>query len=252
MRQNWNARDSKFSSVKTDRRKEIGLDCTSGFSCFFFFRDIPVFQYCCSLFSKCCYLKAFMCSCFQMLLFSCFQSSCFQVFIFSSVRVFRCSCVPVFRCSCFQIFLFLDVPVFRCSFFQILMFSDSHVFQCSCFHVFMFSSISLIMISNVSFFRWSCFQITHVFRCSCFPVFLFLCSCCRNAEARRSRLCWLVLKTVWSWGYLWEKTGYSLVQSDIQVCTYHMRQNWNARDTKVSSLKTVKEIGLHCSSIFSL
>ena len=56
-------------------------------------------------------------------------------------------------------------------------------------------------------------------------------------------------KTVVSRSYLCEKTGYSLVHSDIQVCTYHMRLNWNARDTKDSSSRTVFEMGLDCSCV---
>ena len=106
-----------------------------------------------------------------------FHCSCFQMILFSDVPVFHCSCfsVLVFRCSCFPVFLFSDVPVFRCSCFQMFLFSIVPVFYCSCFQMFMFSSVP-------------------VFQCSCFPVFLFLCSCCQNAEARRSRLCWLVLK----------------------------------------------------------
>ena len=59
-------------------------------------------------------------------------------------------------------------------------------------------------------------------------------------------------KTVVFWSYLWEKTGYSLVHSDIQVCTYHVKLNWNARDTKVSFWRTVKEMGLDCSWVVFL
>ena len=105
------------------------------------------------------------------------------MFLFSDVPVFKCSCFPlflfpdvaVFHCSCFQMFVFSDVPVFRCSHFQMFLFSDVPIFRCSCFQVFLFSDVP-------------------VFQYSCFPLFLFLCSCCQNAEARRSRLCWLVLK----------------------------------------------------------
>ena len=111
MRQNWNARDTKVSSFKTDRRKEIGLDCSSGFSCFFFFRDVPVFQYCCSLFSDVAVLKH---SCVPV-----FRCSCFPVFLFSEAPVFRCSCFPVFFCFHFKLLLFPDVPVFQCSCFSV-------------------------------------------------------------------------------------------------------------------------------------
>ena len=97
------------------------------------------------------------------------------MFLFSDVLVFR-------------FLLFSDVPVFRCSCFQMFMFSDVLVFRCSCFPAFLFPSVPV--------FQSSCVFVSDhpVFRCSCFPVFLFLCSCCLNAEARRSRLCWLVLK----------------------------------------------------------
>ena len=144
-----------------------------------------------------------------MFLFSSIVVLCFQIFPFLSIPVFLFSGVPHFRCSCFPEFLFSSFPVF--------LFSGAHVFRCSCFLVFLFSSIpmflfQIILFSNASIFRCSCFQIIlfsevpvfphsrvfvsdhPVFRCSCFPVFLFLCSCCLNAEAHRSRLCWLVLK----------------------------------------------------------
>ena len=114
------------------------------------------------------------CSCFQMFLFSsvpvsscpCFQLFLFSLFLFSIVPVFI---VPVFHCSCFQMFLFS-----RCFCFPLFPF-PVFLFLCSCFQI--------ILVSIVA-----------VFICSCFPLFLFLCSCCQNAEARSSRLCWLVLK----------------------------------------------------------
>ena len=100
---------------------------------------------------------------------SVFHCSCFQMFLFSSVPVSSCSCFQLFL---FSLFLFSIVPVSRCFCFPLFLFP---VFQCSCFQI--------ILVSIVA-----------VFICSCFPVFLFLCSCCQNAEARSSRLCWLVLK----------------------------------------------------------
>ena len=111
--------------------------------------------------------------------------------LFSDVLVFRCSCfpmflfshVPVFHYSCFPLFLFPDVPVFVCSCFQMFL------FLCSCFQMFLFPSVFL--------FQIFLFFLVPVFRCSCFPMFLFLCSCCQNAEARSSRLCWLVLKRLY-------------------------------------------------------
>ena len=113
----------------------------------------------------------------------CLPFSCFQMFLFSDVPALRCCSFPlflfpdvlIFRCSCFQMFPFPDVPAFRCCYFQMFLFSDVPIFRCSCFPLFLFSNVP-------------------VCRCSCFPVFLFLCSSCKNAEARRSRLCWLVLK----------------------------------------------------------
>ena len=90
----------------------------------------------------------------NQLLFFYLDFPLFQLFPIFAVSVFRCSCFPAIQCSCFQMFLFSDF---------------------SCFQMFLFSDVP-------------------VFRCSYFLVFLFLCSCCLNAEARRSRLCWLVLK----------------------------------------------------------
>ena len=127
------------------------------------------------------------------------------MFLFSSVPVFHsCFSVPVYRCSCFPLFLFL------CSCFQMFLFSSVLVFHCSCFSV-------------------------PVFRCSCFSLFLFSsvpviqCSCSSVFAVRTLRPvglgCVDGTKTVVSWSYLWEKTGYSLVHSDIQVCTYHTRQD---------------------------
>ena len=115
------------------------------------------------------------------------------MFLFSDVPVFQSSCfpafllpdAPVFRCSCFLVFLFSSISVFL---FQIILFSDASIFRCSCFQNILFSEVPV--------FQHSCVFVSDhpVFRCSCFPVFLFLCSFCLNAEARRSRLCWLVLK----------------------------------------------------------
>ena len=175
------------------------------------------------------------------------------VFLFSDVPVFRCSCfpvflfssVPVFQCSCNQLFLISDVPVFRCSFIQMFLYSNVPLFQCSCFPV--------ILFSDVPVFQYSLFQIflfsdVPVLQCSCVPVFrcsFFQCSCFSVPAVWTLRPigvgCVDGTKTVASWSYLWEKTGYSLVHSDIQVCTYHTRQDWNARDTKVSSLKTAEK-----------
>ena len=173
------------------------------------------------------------------------------------ILVFRCSWVlflfsdvPVFHCSCFQMFLFSSVPVSSCSCFHLFLFSlflfpDVPVFHCSCFQMFLFSRCFCFPLSPfpVFLFLCSCFQIilvsiVAVFICSCFSVFLFLCSCCQNAEARSSRLCWLVLKRLNRGVTSGRRPGIVWFQSDIQVCTYHMRQDWNARDTKVSSLKT--------------
>ena len=134
---------------------------------FLFFLDVPVCHHCCVPF--------FRCSCFPVFLFSSvlvFQCSCFQMFLFSSV--------PVINCSWFQLLLYSDVPVFHSSCFPLYLFSFVLVFRCSCFPVFLFSS--------VPDFRFSCFQMF------LFPVFLFLCSCCLNAEARRSRFVLMVLK----------------------------------------------------------
>ena len=200
----------------------------------------------CSCFS----VPVFSCSCFPVFLFLC---SCFQLFLFSSVPVFSCSHFPVFLFSSAPVCLFLIsiVPVFQFLVFLFL-FSDAPVNQCSCF--------------SVPVFRCSCFTVPvslcFFSRCSCFPLFLFSSvpvfqSSCSSVSAVRTLRpvglgCVDGTKTVASWSYLWEKTGYSLVHSDIQVCTYHTRQNWNARDTKVSSIKTVKEIGLDCSRFCSL
>ena len=121
------------------------------------------------------------------------------------ILVFRCSWVlflysdvSVFHCSCFQMFLFSSVPVSNCSSFHC---SCIHCSMCSCFQMFLFSRCFCLPLFPypVFLFLCSCFQIilvsiVAVFICSCFPVFLFLCSCCQNAEARSSRLCWLVLK----------------------------------------------------------
>ena len=116
--------------------------------------------------------------------------SCFQRFLFSDVPVFHCSYFQMFLflCSCFQMLQISSVPVSRCS-----------CFICSCFHMFFFYSCIRMSFLSVPVFRCSCFQMflfssVPDFRYSCFPLFLFLCSCCQNAEARRSRLCWLVLK----------------------------------------------------------
>ena len=150
------------------------------------------------------------------------------MFPFVIIAVFLFSEVPVFRCSCFLMFLFSSVPVFRCSCFQIFLFSSVLVFRCSCFQMFLFSSVPVFLCSYFQMFL--------------FPVFLFLCSCFSVPAVWTLRPvevgCVDGTKTVTSWSYLWEKTGYSLVHSDIQVYTYHTRQDWNARDTKVSSLKT--------------
>ena len=163
----------------------------------------------------------------------------------------------LFSSALFFWFLFSDAPVFW-GLVSLFLFSDAPVFQfscflCSCFLVFWFSSIpvSLFLFSDVP-----------VFHHSCVPLFLFssvpVSQCSRFFVPAVWTLrpvglgCVDGTKTVASWSYLWEKTGYSLVHSDIQVCTYHMRQNWNARDTKVSSIKTVKEIGLACSRFRSL
>ena len=242
-----------------------------------------VFLFLCSCFPGPCFsVPVFTYSCFPVFLFFC---SCFQIFLFSDVPVFRCSCfpvpcfsVPVFRCSCFpvslflfsnalflcfcfQMFLFPDVSVFQCL-VSLFLFSDAPVFQFSCFFV----SVLKCSVGDVLVFQCSCFSVP-VFRCSCFPSFLFSsvpfssvpvsqCSCFFVPAVWTLRPvglgCVDGTKTVASWSFLWEKTGYSLVHSDIQVCTYHTRQNWNARDTKVSSIKTVKEIGLGCSRFCSL
>ena len=142
------------------------------------------------------------------------------------------SFVSTFRCSCFQMFLFSIVLLFRCSCFPLSLFSDVPVFLCLYFQMFLFSFIS-------------------TFRCSRFPVFSFLDVPVSKCSSFSVPAVWTLrpigvgcvdgTKTVASWSYLWEKTGYSLVHSDIQVCTYHTRQDWNARDTEVSSLKTAEK-----------
>ena len=172
-----------------------------------------MFLGCVPVFRGSCFLDVlvFHCSCFQMFLFS-------MMFLFSIVPVFRCSCFPLFLFPDvpFSVFLFSDVAVFHCSCFQIFRFSDVPVFRCSCVQLYLFSDVPffhMFLFPLCSFFipvfKCSCFSvpvfrcsrfplflfsIIPVFRCSYFPLFLFLCSCCQNAEARRSRLCWLVLK----------------------------------------------------------
>ena len=93
--------------------------------------------------------------------------------------------------------------------------------------------VSLFLFSDVpvSLFLFLCF----FSRCYCFQLFLFSSvpvfqSSCSSVSAVRTLRpvglgCVDGTKTVASWSYLWEKTGYSLVHSDIQVCTYHTRQN---------------------------
>ena len=113
------------------------------------------------------------------------------MFLFVIIAVFLFSLfsdVPVFRCSCFPVFLFSNVSVFNVPFFQC---SSVPVFHCSCFLLFLFflcSCIQMFLFSSVLVFQCSCFQMF------LFPVFLFLCSCCLNAEARRSRFMLMVLK----------------------------------------------------------
>ena len=143
--------------------------------------------------------------------------------------MFLFSRVPV------SLFLFLDVPDFHFSCFPVSFFLV-HVFRCSCFPVFLFSIVlvSLFLFTDVPVFHCSCFSVP-VFRCSCFSLFLFSsvpviqCSCSSVFAVRTLRPvglgCVDGTKTVVSWSYLWEKTGYSLVHSDIQVCTYHTRQD---------------------------
>ena len=136
----------------------------------FFFPDDPVRHYhsCFQMFKCCCFPDVLVCI--------------GPVFIFTCVFFFDiCSFVPVFCCSPFQVFLFSFFFLFRCScfplssFFPVFLFSIVLIFRCSCFPW-----------SLLSDFLFFCVPI---FRCSCFPVFQFLCSCCLNAEARRSRLC---------------------------------------------------------------
>ena len=194
------------------------------------------------------------------------------LFLFSVVLLFRCSCFPspfqmflfsfvsLFRCSCFPLFSFSDVPVFLCLSFQMFLFSIVLLFRCSCFPLSLFSDVPVFYCSPFQMFL---FSFVCTIRCSCFSVFPFLDVPDFQCSSFSVLAVWTLrpvgvgcvdgTKTVASWSYLWEKTGYSLVHSDIQVCTYHTRQDWNARDTKVSSLKTAeKKIGLDCSSVFSL
>ena len=221
------------------------------------FSHVPVFQ--CFCFS----VPAFRSSCFSVFLFlcSCFSVPCFSVSVFRCscfpVSLFLFSSA-LFLCSCFQMFLFSHVPVFLCLVFQCLVFQclvslfqfsyapvfqfpvswflfSSALFLCSCFQMLLLTSapVSLFLFSDVpvSLFLSLCFFP----RCSCFPLFLsssvpvFQCSCSSVFAVRTLRPvglgCVDGTKTVASWSYLWEKTGYSLVHSDIQVCTYHTRQN---------------------------
>ena len=131
----------------------------NSFSLYFLFSDAPVFR--CFHFQ---FSPVFQCFCFQAVLWP-----CFQVYFVPVSKCFSFQISPVFK-----MFLFLSVPVFQR--FCVIV-SDQPVFRCSSFPAF------LCFCFRCSVFRWSCF-----------PVFLFLCSCCLNAEARRSRLCWLVLK----------------------------------------------------------
>ena len=150
----------------------------------FLFSAVPVL-----LFSRC---SCFQCSCFPVFIlvfFKCFQlCSCFLLYSFSDVPVFICFSFQMFlfQCSCFPLFSFSDVPVFHCSPFQMFLFSIVLLFRCSCFPLFPFSDVPVSLHLSFQMFLFSSFPI---FRCSCFPVFQFLCSCCLNAEARRSRLC---------------------------------------------------------------
>ena len=166
--------------------------------------------------------------CFYVLLFSLsHRTACFCSVLVSHSLYIPCCCsvfLFLFLCSCFQMFLFSSVPV------SLFLFSDVPVFQCSSFQCSCFS---------VPVFRCSCYTVPvslcFSLRCSCFPFFLFSsvpvfqCSCSSVSAVRTLRPvglgCVDGTKTVASWSYLWEKTGYSLVHSDIQVCTYHTRQN---------------------------
>ena len=91
--------------------------------------------------------------------------------------------------------------------------------------------VSLFLFSDVpvSLFLFLCVfsPDVPVFHCSFFSsVPVFQCSSVSVRTLRPIGLgCVDGTKTVASWSYLWEKTGYSLVHSDIQVCTYHTRQN---------------------------
>ena len=173
------------------------------------------------MFQCCCFPDVLVCS-VPVFIFTCVF---FFFFIFAALFLF--SVVLLFRCSCFPFSFFSDVPVFLCLLF----------FQCSCFPLFSFSDVPVFL---CLYFLISCFSVfpfldVPVFQCSSFSV----------------PAVWTLrpvgvgcvdgTKTVASWSYFTEKTGYSLVHSDIQVCTYHTRQDWNARDTKVSSLKTAEK-----------
>ena len=198
-------------SVLLSHSLYIPCCCLSSCSCF----SVLIFG--CS----CCPVFLFFCSCFQIFLFSILPifSIPVSLFLFSDGSVFQCSCFPLpyFSCSCFQCL----ASLFPLSVFLFL----SALFLCSCFQMFLFSSVVFLFL----------FSDVPVFHCSLFPVFLFSsvpvfqCSCFSVPAVLTLRPvglgCVDGTKTVASWSYLWEKTGYSLVHSDIQVCTYHTRQN---------------------------
>ena len=189
-----------------------------------------------------------------------FRCFCFQfspVFQFSSVSVSKPSFDPVFKyslflfpnVSVFKFLLFSDVPVFQCSCFPAFL---CFCFRSTCFQRFLFSSVPVFQCSCFPVFLCFCFR-SLVFRCSCFPVFLFLCSCCLNAEARRSRLCWLVLKRfdhgVISGrrpGIVWSKATFRY------ALTIWDRTETPGIPRLVLKTDRRKKIGLYCSSGFCL